>query len=245
MSRNTMAPADRRAFTTLTLGLAQGIAAYSWGGNTVGVLVGATTFAIGAALYAREAAAQQRTLRPRNAPLSRAARYLSAFAVVLLLVRAASPDRDVKSFPASCPSGLQGRHGCSRVAEERPHRTPPPPLDAPYRARVLLADVEKAVLAWASASGGSRATVLRHVKPSSSGAGGVGFLHMRWTTRVMGFADDVFLRYSCSRGGSAVVETQGQLRLGVGDMGVNVRRNADLLRFLRDDAKLPAAAWCR
>jgi hypothetical protein len=50
------------------------------------------------------------------------------------------------------------------------------------------------------------------------------------------------VRLSCGKDGRVVVEAQGQLRLGVGDWGVNARRNALLLGALRDAAaagKLP------
>jgi len=54
--------------------------------------------------------------------------------------------------------------------------------------------------------------------------------------------DDFWVRLSCGKDGRVVVEAQGQLRLGVGDWGVNPRRNAELLAALRAAAaggKLP------
>jgi len=234
---------NRRALTTLTLGLAQACAALSWG-NGIGVSIGAATFT--AATFTVSASATPRWAR-------RSAQALSIYALVLLVVRLASRDPQVASFPAGCPPGLQGTHGCSRVAAdgESSHRAPPAPLDVPFRKRALLSDVEGELLRWVELQS-RRVTVLKHEKPSSKDreAGG-GFLHVRAVTALMGFADDFFLSYRCLEG-EAVVELQGQLRLGVGDAGVNTRRNAAVLAHLRaaaaaaeDKGGLPAADACR
>lgn len=72
------------------------------------------------------------------------------------------------------------------------------------------------------------------------------------TTYLRTRADDVYVRLSCGRDGRVTVESQGQLRLGVGDLGANARRNAGLLGALRAaaaDGSLPAgscsARWRR
>lgn len=242
-------PQSRRALTTLTLGLAQAIAAHSWR-NSVGVVFGAVAFFAGAALHLAwpPSSAQLKPPPPRWA--RRTAQALSVFVLALLAVRmASSPDPQVAAFPGSCPAGLQGKHGCSRVALERPHRAPIiggaslSPLQ-PFRARALLSDVEAEVLRWVAQQ--PRVTILKHVSHSrAGGADEGGFLHVRAVTPVWGFADDVFVHWRCSRMvGEAVVEVQGQLRLGVGDMGVNVKRNAAILAHLKR-AAIPAAAWCR
>lgn len=236
---------NRRALTTLTLGLAQAFAALSWG-NGIGVAIGAATFVSGAALALSSSSASSAS-SPRIA--RRAAQALSVYALVLLVVRFASKDPpQVAAFPAACPPGLQGTHGCSRVvADGSSHRPPAPPLDAPFRKRALLSDVERELLRWVGQQS-RRVTILKHDKPSSKDGGG--FLHVRAVTPLMGFADDFFVRYRCSKkGGEAVVELQGQLRLGVGDAGVNIRRNAAVLAHLRasaeQDGGLPAADACR
>lgn len=234
-------PQSRRALTTLTLGLAQAIAAHSWR-NPVGVVFGALAFVGGVALHLVWPPATRALTPPPPRWARTTAQALSAFVLVLLAVRlASSPDPQVLSFPTSCPRGLQGKHGCSRVALENPHRLPPPPNNQPFRARALLSDVEAQVLRWVESQ--PRVAVLKHVKPGGNGDGG-GFLHARAVTPVMGFADDLYVRWRCTSLGEAVVEVQGQLRLGVGDMGVNVRRNGAILEFLKR-APLPTAAWCR
>ena len=67
---------------------------------------------------------------------------------------------------------------------------------------------------------------------SATAAGGGVFIHARFGSLLWGFADDVFVQLSCSSSGSVVVEVQGQLRLGVGDMEVNVKRNVALMAAL-------------
>ena len=44
------------------------------------------------------------------------------------------------------------------------------------------------------------------------------------------------MRLSCGDDGRVIVECMGQLRLGVGDLGVNAARNTALLQALRSDA---------
>jgi hypothetical protein len=235
-------PQSRRALTTLTLGLAQAIAAHSWH-NTFGVVVGALAFFTGAALHALWPASTRSIKPPPPRWARRAAQALSAFVLVLLAVRmASSPDPQVHEFPTACPAGLQGKHGCSRVALENAHRAPPSPNNQPFRARALLSDVEAELLRWLGQQ--PRVTILRHASASSSQSAGGGFLHARVVTPLWGFADDFFVRWRCSRVGEAVVEVQGQLRLGVGDLEVNVKRNGAVLGHLRE-APIPAAAWCR
>jgi uncharacterized protein (DUF1499 family) len=69
-------------------------------------------------------------------------------------------------------------------------------------------------------------------------------IHARFVSLLWGFADDVFVRLSCdAETGEVLVEAQGQLRVGVGDMGVNVKRNAALIAAMDADVKhgqLPA-----
>lgn len=55
-------------------------------------------------------------------------------------------------------------------------------------------------------------------------------MHARFVSKLWGFADDLFVRVACDDRGLALVEAQGQLRLGVGDMDVNLARVARLWR---------------
>eukprot|EP00882_Tetradesmus_deserticola_P030103 GHRQ01033775.1.p2 GENE.GHRQ01033775.1~~GHRQ01033775.1.p2 ORF type:complete len:157 (+),score=36.15 GHRQ01033775.1:258-728(+) len=69
-------------------------------------------------------------------------------------------------------------------------------------------------------------------------------IHARFVSLLWGFADDVFVRLTCdAETGTVLLEAQGQLRVGVGDMDVNVKRNAALLAAMQAKAaggQLPA-----
>jgi uncharacterized protein (DUF1499 family) len=69
-------------------------------------------------------------------------------------------------------------------------------------------------------------------------------IHARFVSLLWGFADDVFVRLSCNaETGAVLLEAQGQLRVGVGDMDVNVKRNAALMAAMDAEVKrgqLPA-----
>jgi uncharacterized protein (DUF1499 family) len=91
-----------------------------------------------------------------------------------------------------------------------------------------------------------------HQPPSTAGAAATAALaealvteiHARFVSLLWGFADDVFVQLSCNaESGEVLVEVQGQLRVGVGDMEVNVKRNAALMAALTAQAQageLPA-----
>lgn len=59
-------------------------------------------------------------------------------------------------------------------------------------------------------------------------------MHARFVTWLWGFADDFFVSVRCNDVGSAVIEVQGQLRLGQSDLGVNARRNKRFWEYLAE-----------
>eukprot|EP00889_Picochlorum_renovo_P007243 jgi/Picre1/34273/NNA_001747.t2 len=60
------------------------------------------------------------------------------------------------------------------------------------------------------------------------------FIHARILSTVFGFADDLFMSIQDAEDGSGIsVRAQGQLRLGVSDIGVNARRNKKFLQHLQ------------
>jgi uncharacterized protein (DUF1499 family) len=61
-----------------------------------------------------------------------------------------------------------------------------------------------------------------------------GFMHARMVTLFFGFADDFLVGLRCDEDGNAVVEAQGQLRIGQSDLGVNARRNKRFYVWLQD-----------
>ncbi|KAF6251862.1 hypothetical protein COO60DRAFT_579237 [Scenedesmus sp. NREL 46B-D3] len=177
------------------------------------------------------------------------ARSLAGMAVwllLLVLVRVASPDVQSKGFPDACPFSKQ--LGCSRVARDKPHRAAGlRPVEMP----TTLPAATSAVLEWIRQQ--PRATVLTvHRGPSGTDSAASGgqeaaqqaVAHARFVSLLWGFADDVFVRLSCDAdNGAVLLEAQGQLRVGVGDMEVNVKRNAALLAAMEAEVKggqLPA-----
>ncbi|KAF8064645.1 hypothetical protein HT031_003446 [Scenedesmus sp. PABB004] len=194
------------------LGAAEALAALAVG-HGFGIAVGVASATGGAALLAT-------TRLPR-----RAARLVVGFAWAsgaLLLVRAASrdPARPAR-FPESCAAKPQG---CARVAATASHRSGGL---APLRLDTTVAAAKGAALNWISAQ--PRAKVLDDLRLLD----GEALLHARFVSRLWGFSDDLWVRVTCAEGGAALVEVQGSLRLGVGDMGVNPARCAALLEALR------------
>lgn len=60
------------------------------------------------------------------------------------------------------------------------------------------------------------------------------FIHARILSTVFGFADDLFMSIQDAEDGSGIsVRAQGQLRLGVSDIGVNARRNKKFILHLQ------------
>jgi uncharacterized protein (DUF1499 family) len=71
------------------------------------------------------------------------------------------------------------------------------------------------------------------------------FFHARVVSLLWGFADDFFVHLTCLDNGKVRLEVQGQLRVGVGDMDVNVKRNAAVLDAMSAaKGKLPQGS-CR
>lgn len=104
-----------------------------------------------------------------------------------------------------------------------------------------------AVLQWIKQQ--PRTTILAvHGPPSPAGAAAAvpqeTVIHARFVSLLWGFADDVFVRLRCNAdSGAVLLEAQGQLRIGVGDMDVNVQRNAALMAAMKAAAQagqLPA-----
>ncbi|KIY97449.1 hypothetical protein MNEG_10513 [Monoraphidium neglectum] len=159
---------------------------------------------------------------------------LGALVMLLLLVRAASPDP--KATAAAFPERCTKLEGCGRVAERHPHRAGP---EVPLKLRTTLEGARGAAAAWVRAL--PRAEVLYDAADGGADGGGRALLvHARVLTFFWGFADDFWVRLSCAGDGAALVEAQGQLRLGVGDLGVNPARNQALLGALRAEARVGA-----
>jgi uncharacterized protein (DUF1499 family) len=156
--------------------------------------------------------------------------------LLLLLVRLCSRDAAFPVFPAACPAHLPD--GCARIAESAPHRTG---TLQPLQLAVKRRDVAAAARAWAATSGGRSTLLADTLTPH-------GLLHFRFVSRFFGFADDVLLSLSCTPDAVVRVQAHSQLRLGRGDLGVNVARHAALWAALA--AQLPTRAedddalWC-
>jgi hypothetical protein len=127
-----------------------------------------------------------------------------ALALLMVVIHITSPDPKISTFPSACPADK--RFGCSRAQAE---------FGAPRAA------VQAAVVAWVADQTAARVLEV-----------GPGFLHVRCVTLFMGFADDLVARFSCTERNTTLVEVQGQLRIGGGDLGVNARRNRRLLAAL-------------
>lgn len=103
---------------------------------------------------------------------------LGVFTLLLLLVRALSPDpAAAAAFPDAC-SKLQG---CARVALQRPHREG---AEVPLKLRASLDDVQRAAVAWVREY--PRAEVL------FAGVSGEGrrMVHARFVSFLWGFAGE-------------------------------------------------------
>jgi len=149
------------------------------------------------------------------------------FAALLITIHISSPDPHIDAFPASCGSNM---FGCSRVAEMGSQATRGlKPLHLMTSVNVTRAAVEK----YISEQAGGMVLLTKH-----------GFVHGRFVSLVFGFADDFFVRVQCEdkpEGKSvAVVEAQGQLRIGKSDLGVNARRNKRFFEYLQS-LELPSS----
>jgi uncharacterized protein (DUF1499 family) len=150
------------------------------------------------------------------------------YVALLITIRYNSPDPKITSFPASCGNNF---HGCSRVAKKN--------AQAPYGMEPLLLsasmnDTQAAVEEWISSQAGMR-VLSSSLSPSKNdvSAGQKGFLHSRVVTPIWGFADDFLVGFTCDEeSGKILVEAQGQLRIGKGDLGVNGRRNKQFYGWL-------------
>lgn len=83
--------------------------------------------------------------------------------------------------------------------------------------------VRLAVAEWASLLE-PRGEVLSTLNESPGAQGAPQQVHARFTSLLWGFADDLWVRVACDDRGLARVEAQGQLRLGMGDLDVNLHR---------------------
>jgi hypothetical protein len=113
-----------------------------------------------------------------------AANALLTFTMLLLAVRAASPDPGpplARGFPPGC-SRLQG---CARAATSEPHRAG---REAPLRIRTTLEGASAAVEGWLKGHG-ARAEVVYSGPDSAPGAPrGARLVHARVVTPLWGFA---------------------------------------------------------
>eukprot|EP00850_Spirogloea_muscicola_P013039 SM000087S23321 [mRNA] locus=s87:22254:24702:+ [translate_table: standard] len=235
------------ALVLLMLGAGEAWSATTWR-NPVGAGVGAAGALLGAACL---------WLRPRSATLFRgraAILLLGIYLSLLLLVRLRSFDSALLAFPAQCSAAkLQG---CARVATEGSH---PATGDRPPQYEVTVSQAISAVEAWAAREPGTSLLLKRNEPASSillvnSPVKCIYFMHYRAVSRVWGLADDLFVNVECIREAKAAMGTvaplgpfvrisaQSQLRLGLGDFGVNRRRVQRLLSSLQAAlAPLPAA----
>jgi uncharacterized protein (DUF1499 family) len=116
----------------------------------------------------------------------------------------------------------------------------------PVQMPTTLPAATSALLDWIRQQ--PRTTLLAVHRPSSTASALEAVqetvIHARFVSLLWGFADDVFVRLSCNaKTGAVLVEAQGQLRVGVGDMEVNVKRNAALMVAMKaavEGGQLPA-----
>jgi uncharacterized protein (DUF1499 family) len=145
------------------------------------------------------------------------------FALLLIIVHMSSPDPKFRSFPDSCPKTHW--FGCSRVAELNSHGSRGLEL---LHIPAKLPDVQQIVEKWIYSQSGSP-RILRSTR--------TGFIHVRFLSMLFGFADDMLINLRCDEDGNTIIELQGQLRIGKGDLGVNRRRNKRLLTGVGELAK--------
>ena len=176
---------------------------------------------------ARPLSARARSGRKRTAvkaSLGAVASALVVVSLVLVVIRAASPDDDFAAFPQSCGTK---EDGCARIASVSPHRDDglvPMLVDA------TAADVRAAVLAWGEHKE-ARGAVLDE---------GASLLHFRFLSRFWGFADDFVVSLTCD-GAATLVQAQSQLRIGRSDFGVNTERLERLWKHLASLQLAPGA----
>lgn len=118
---------------------------------------------------------------------------------------------------------------------------------APLRLPTPLPNATEAVLRWIRSRPRAEVLLVQHAPPAAPADGAAApaasaFIHARFVSLLWGFADDVFVRLTCVPAGAdadssgetqaALLEVQGQLRLGVGDLEVNVARNVALLSHM-------------
>jgi len=151
---------------------------------------------------------------------------LTVLLLLIAVVACVTPDPDVTAFPSECPPGLP--IGCSRVAVLNSHRTGGvEPLEVRGVELGLVTDAFKSTAEKA----GGRLLYRGAIADGSAGE----FQHYRFISTLFGFPDDLFARVSLTAEEAAVlVEVQGQLRIGYGDMDVNTNRNIRLLRSVKE-----------
>lgn len=152
------------------------------------------------------------------------------FAALLTLVRALGSDGMAKGprlgFPGQCPRGFEV--GCARVALTYANGADdlqPLMLSASTEA------AERAVRRWVASE--PRSTILAEGSTDSAEFSPVVYVHSRHLSFLWGFPDDLWVRLTPQGDGATLVEAQGSLRVGKGDMGVNGKRIGRLWRFLQ------------
>lgn len=228
-----------------TLGLVETALAFSWG-HRFGFIVGISAAAIGAtAVYLRrryDADAFSKPDRyekdkkpskiaaslgdPQTWLVSKAVVWLMnailVYLVLLIAIRLISYDTARDTFPDACPTNkLQG---CSRLALNNTHGFE---TQQPLHLTSPIHDVHSALLRF-----------VHHIPQSTllyQSLGDESFIHVRTVSGFWGFADDLFIRSTCD-GAMAIVELQGQLRLGISDLGTN-RYHIKVVVFSMDEAE--------
>lgn len=147
------------------------------------------------------------------------------FIALLIAIHLSSPDPHFAAFPSMCPSGK--RFGCARIADSAPYVARGM---NPLRVNLDIDVTQEVVRRWLASESG--ATVLVDIP---------GFMHVRVVTLFWGFADDFLVGLRCDEEGHAVVEAQGQLRIGKSDLGVNARRNKRFYTWLEEQEEVKKA----
>ena len=159
---------------------------------------------------------------------------LRVVAGTLAAIHLVSWDRSLDTFPQDV-FGMGAVAGSCRVARTNSHLTggltPPSVLGS-------LDDVEARVLRFIRQDEMGRTGVLRQTRGTDSAGRATAFVHSRHVSLVFGFADDMFVQITEEGNKKCLVEYQGQLRLGGGDLGVNQGRAKRLFAYLQDTPKM-------
>ncbi|CAG9465334.1 unnamed protein product [Pedinophyceae sp. YPF-701] len=146
---------------------------------------------------------------------------LTTAGAVLSGIHLLSLDPKVEEFPSQT-FGPGAAIGSCRVTVENPKNAGEL---RPVTVQGSLDEVTAKVEDWIKGDAMGRTALLRK-EENVQGASGkpANYLHSRHVSLVFSFADDVFIRITDQGGNKCLVEYQGQLRFGGGDLGVNAAR---------------------